>query len=116
MSYACSLKNKEGLQWFARQATTWLLKKVKEKATVKLQAVKETQSPGAQVESDRPRKNDLSIRDCGLYFADKSRGYGVLMVTMVNNLSLEFQTDGMWHICEHWVLALGGVLVVTRGE
>ncbi|RPD67227.1 hypothetical protein L226DRAFT_529605 [Lentinus tigrinus ALCF2SS1-7] len=89
------LKNREELQWFARQATTWLLKKVKEKTTVKLQAVKETQSPGARVESDGPRKNDLSIRDCGLYFADKSRGYGALMITMDNNLCLEFQKEGL---------------------
>ncbi|TFK91475.1 hypothetical protein K466DRAFT_515247 [Polyporus arcularius HHB13444] len=89
------LKNRDDLQWFARQATTWLLKKVKERTTVKLQAVKETQSPGPHAESDHPRKNDLSIRDCCLYFGESTRGYGALMVTMDKNLALECHKEGL---------------------
>ncbi|KAI0719619.1 PIN domain-containing protein [Cerioporus squamosus] len=89
------LKNREDLQWFARQATTWLLKKVKERTTVKLQAMKETQSPGPRAESDHPRKNDLAIRDCCLYFGESSRGYGALMVTLDKNLALECHKEGL---------------------
>ncbi|KAI9063313.1 hypothetical protein FKP32DRAFT_1592756 [Trametes sanguinea] len=73
------LKNRQELQWFARQATTWLLKKVKEHRTVKLQAARETLSPspaGARLaENDDVRANDLAIRDCCLYFRDKARGW-----------------------------------------
>ncbi|KAI0771562.1 PIN domain-containing protein [Trametes elegans] len=90
------LKNRPGLQWFARQATTWLLKKVKERTMVKLQASKETQSPSAHLsETDDVRKNDLAIRDCCLYFADKNRGFGALMVTMDKILVLECQREGL---------------------
>ncbi|KAI0750746.1 PIN domain-containing protein [Daedaleopsis nitida] len=92
------LKNRPGLQWFARQATTWLLKKVKERTTVKLQAMKETLSPGAPAESDDIRKNDLAIRDCCLYFADTNRGHGALMVSMDKLLVLECQKEGL-HTC-----------------
>lgn len=37
-----SQKNRNGLSWFARRASTWLLKKVKERRTVKGQALEET--------------------------------------------------------------------------
>ncbi|KAG6336856.1 hypothetical protein ID866_2252 [Astraeus odoratus] len=37
-----SQKNRDGLSWFARRASTWLLKKVKERKTVKGQALEET--------------------------------------------------------------------------
>ena len=90
------MKNRPKLQWFARQATTWLLKKVKERTTVKLQASKETQSPEAPAESDDTRKNDLAIRDCCLYFADKNRGFGVLLVTMDKILCLECQRESAY--------------------
>ncbi|KAI0832355.1 PIN domain-containing protein [Trametes gibbosa] len=90
------LKNRPELQWFARQATTWLLKKVKERRTVKLQASKETQSPAAPLaEGDDVRKNDLAIRDCCLYFADRHRGFGALLVTMDKILCLECQREGL---------------------
>lgn len=39
---ALSQKNREGLSWFARRASTWLLKKVKERRSVKGQALDET--------------------------------------------------------------------------
>ncbi|KAI0650750.1 PIN domain-containing protein [Trametes meyenii] len=90
------LKNRPELQWFARQATTWLLKKVKERKSVKLQSAKETQSPAVPPsDTDDIRKNDLAIRDCCLYFADKNRGFGALMVTMDKILCLECQKEGL---------------------
>ncbi|KAI0327116.1 hypothetical protein GY45DRAFT_1165597 [Cubamyces sp. BRFM 1775] len=90
------LKNRPELQWFARQATTWLLKKVKERRTVKLQAAKETLNPLVPPsENDDMRKNDLAIRDCCLHFADKNRGYGALLVTMDKILCLECQKEGL---------------------
>ncbi|KAI9001075.1 PIN domain-containing protein [Trametes punicea] len=93
------LKNRPELQWFARQATTWLLKKVKERRTVKLQAARETLSPDAAArrpaEGDDVRRNDLAIRDCCLHFADKSRGFGALLVSMDKILCLECQKEGL---------------------
>ncbi|KAI0677558.1 PIN domain-containing protein [Trametes maxima] len=90
------LKNRPELQWFARQATTWLLKKVKERKSVKLQSAKETQSSAVPPsDTDDIRKNDLAIRDCCLYFADKNRGFGALMVTMDKILCLECQKEGL---------------------
>jgi hypothetical protein len=38
----CRQKNRDGLAWFARRASGWLLKKVKERKTVKGQAREET--------------------------------------------------------------------------
>ena len=35
-------KNRDGLAWFARQATAWLLEKIKERKSVKGQAQEET--------------------------------------------------------------------------
>jgi hypothetical protein len=35
-------KNRDGLAWFARRASSWLLKKVKERRTVKGQTHEET--------------------------------------------------------------------------
>jgi hypothetical protein len=35
-------KNRDGLAWFSRRASAWLLKKVKERKTVKGQANEET--------------------------------------------------------------------------
>ena len=37
-----SQKNRDKLSWFARRASTWLLKKVKERRSVKAQALNET--------------------------------------------------------------------------
>ena len=90
------LKNRPELQWFARQASTWPRKRVKERKTVKLQSDKEMVSPGgARTESDEIRKDDLAIRDCCLFFTDKSKGHGAILVTMDKNLSLECHKEGM---------------------
>jgi hypothetical protein len=35
-------KNRDGLAWFSRRASAWLLKKIKERKTVKGQANEET--------------------------------------------------------------------------
>lgn len=45
MIYSSRQKNREGLSWFARRASTWLLKKVKERRSVKGQALDETCKP-----------------------------------------------------------------------
>ena len=37
-----SQKNREGMAWFARRASSWLLKKVKERKSVRGQANEET--------------------------------------------------------------------------
>ncbi|KAI0638120.1 PIN domain-containing protein [Trametes polyzona] len=89
------LKNRPELQWFARQATTWLLQKVKERRTVKLQAARETLRVAPPAETDGVRKNDLAIRDCCMYFADRKRGFGALLVTKDKILCLECQREGL---------------------
>ena len=68
--------------------------KIKERATVKIQTSRETHSPGPRTEADAVRKNDLSIRDCGLYFNDENRGYGAVMVSMDKLHCLECQKEG----------------------
>ena len=84
-------KNRDGLAWFARRASAWLLRKVKERTIVKGQANEETckasrnwkiKDPG-EVRSfihGQPfifinrgqilleRRNDALIVDCCLYF------------------------------------------------
>ncbi|KAH9943493.1 PIN domain-containing protein [Epithele typhae] len=87
------LKHNPALQWFARQATTWLLKKVKERRTVKIQGARETKSGGPRAEADEVRKNDLAIRDCALYFNDRRIGLGAAMVSMDNLLCVECHRD-----------------------
>jgi len=57
-------KNREGLSWFARRASTWLLKKVKERRSVKGQALDETCKP-----SRNWKKRDLDAV-CGVHIFD----------------------------------------------
>ncbi|KAF9247316.1 PIN domain-containing protein [Melanogaster broomeanus] len=68
-------KNRNGLSWFARRASTWLLKKVKERRSVKGQALDETckasgnwkkKEPGMEFGTERT--NDSLILDCCQYF------------------------------------------------
>ncbi|KAG0709744.1 PIN domain-containing protein [Suillus ampliporus] len=70
-------KNRERLSWFARRASTWLLKKVKERRTVKGQALDETckasrnwkkRDLDAVLEFGSERSNDSLIIDCCKYF------------------------------------------------
>ncbi|PFH52817.1 hypothetical protein AMATHDRAFT_139261 [Amanita thiersii Skay4041] len=68
-------KNRDGLGWFARRASAWLLKKFKERKSVRGQANEETckasgnwriQEAGGRY--DVNRINDNLILDCCLYF------------------------------------------------
>ncbi|KAF8450567.1 PIN domain-containing protein [Boletus edulis BED1] len=68
-------KNRDGLSWLARRASTWLLKKVKERKSVKGQALDETcKSSGNWKMRERgeelgtERANDGLILDCCQYF------------------------------------------------
>ncbi|KAF9226571.1 hypothetical protein BS17DRAFT_794064 [Gyrodon lividus] len=68
-------KNRNGLSWFARRASTWLLKRVKEKRSVKGQALDETCKPSGNWKKREPgtefgteRTNDSLILDCCQYF------------------------------------------------
>jgi len=68
-------KNRDNLSWFARRASTWLLKKVKEKRSVKGQALDETCKPSGNWktkarggELGTERANDGLILDCCQYF------------------------------------------------
>jgi hypothetical protein len=54
-------KNREGLSWFARRASTWLLKKVRERRSVKGQALDETCKP-----SRNWKKRDLDDVGVGI--------------------------------------------------
>ena len=44
-------KNRDGLAWFARRASAWLLKKVRERKSVKVQANEETCKPSGNWKS-----------------------------------------------------------------
>ncbi|KAH7929412.1 hypothetical protein BV22DRAFT_1109844 [Leucogyrophana mollusca] len=68
-------KNRNGLAWFARRASTWLLKKVKERKSVKGQALNETCKPSGNWKKREPgaefgmeRTNDALILDCCAHF------------------------------------------------
>ncbi|KIJ70065.1 hypothetical protein HYDPIDRAFT_171975 [Hydnomerulius pinastri MD-312] len=68
-------KNRNHLSWFARRASTWLLKKVKERRSVKGQALEETCKPSGNWKKREPgeefgteRTNDSLILDCCQYF------------------------------------------------
>ncbi|KAG2156162.1 PIN domain-containing protein [Suillus clintonianus] len=76
-------KNRESLSWFARRASSWLLKKVKERRSVKGQTLDETckasrnwkkREPGA-VEFGSERSNDSLIIDCCKYFLRQRRTF-----------------------------------------
>ncbi|KAG1752682.1 PIN domain-containing protein [Suillus paluster] len=70
-------KNRERLSWFARRASSWLLKKVRERRSVKGQALDETckasrnwkkRDLDAVLEFGSERSNDSLIIDCCKYF------------------------------------------------
>ncbi|KAH7914223.1 PIN domain-containing protein [Hygrophoropsis aurantiaca] len=68
-------KNRDGLAWFARRASTWLLKKVKERKSVKGQTLNETCKPSGNWKKREPgtefgteRTNDALILDCCAHF------------------------------------------------
>ncbi|KAG2056323.1 hypothetical protein BDR06DRAFT_952798 [Suillus hirtellus] len=77
-------KNRERLSWFARRASSWLLKKVKERRSVKGQALNETckasgnwkkRDLDAALEFGSERSNDSLIIDCCKYFLRQRRTF-----------------------------------------
>ncbi|KAG1892347.1 hypothetical protein F4604DRAFT_1698956 [Suillus subluteus] len=72
-------KNRERLSWFARRASSWLLKKVKERRSVKGQALNETcKSSGNWKKRDLDAvlvSNDSLIIDCCKYFLRQRRTF-----------------------------------------
>ncbi|KAG1872710.1 PIN domain-containing protein [Suillus tomentosus] len=77
-------KNRERLSWFARRASSWLLKKVKERRSVKGQALNETckasgnwkkRDLDAVPEFGSERSNDSLIIDCCKYFLRQRRTF-----------------------------------------
>ncbi|KAG6856339.1 hypothetical protein H0H87_005457 [Tephrocybe sp. NHM501043] len=92
-------KNREGLAWFARRASTWLLEKIKERKMVKGQANEETckasrnwkiKVPGEVFGTER--MNDALILDCCLYFGRHRRTF---MCSADKNLCIETATVGI---------------------
>ncbi|KAG5724949.1 Transcriptional protein swt1 [Termitomyces sp. T112] len=90
-------KNRDGLAWFARRASTWLLEKIKERRMVKGQANEETckrsgnwkiRVPGEVFE----RMNDALILDCCLYFGRSRRTF---ICSADKNLCIESTTAGI---------------------
>ncbi|GJE84169.1 hypothetical protein PsYK624_002450 [Phanerochaete sordida] len=75
------LKNREGLSWFARTASTFLLQKVKEKKSLKVQARSETAHTKLH-EHEQLRSADIAIWDCCLYY--KTKGEVVLLSNDTN--------------------------------
>lgn len=57
-----SQKNRDGLSWFARRASTWLLSKVKERRTVKGQALGETCKASRNWKKREPGEVELQGR------------------------------------------------------
>ncbi|TCD68213.1 hypothetical protein EIP91_011385 [Steccherinum ochraceum] len=83
------LKNRDGLKWFAQTASTYLLRKVKERKSVKVQARVETLHIEAQA-SDGIRKNDIRIFDCCCYFRTKGE---VILASGDKNLCIECEKE-----------------------
>lgn len=75
------LKNREGLSWFARRASTFLLQKVKEKKSLKVQARSETVNTQLQ-EHEQLRSADIAIWDCCLFY--KTKGEVILLSSDTN--------------------------------
>ncbi|KAF8914004.1 PIN domain-containing protein [Gymnopilus junonius] len=91
-------KNREGLAWFARRATAWLLEKIRERKCVKGQAQEETcKSTGNWKIQERGELsvgdmyNDGLILDCCMYLG---RGRPTVLCTGDNNLSILCQAQG----------------------
>ncbi|KAF8165247.1 PIN domain-containing protein [Crassisporium funariophilum] len=103
-------KNRDGLAWFARRASAWLLKKVKERKSIRGQANEETckstrnwkiREPG-EVGSLIPEMfNDNLILDCCMYF---SRGRQTLLCSADNNLCISSHAQDIRTISpsRHW--------------
>jgi rRNA-processing protein FCF1 len=83
--YVCMgrLKNREGLSWFARTASTFLLQKVQEKKSLKVQARSETLGTKTR-EYEYYHTADIAILDCCLYYKTMLRGEVILLSNDTN--------------------------------
>ncbi|PCH41108.1 hypothetical protein WOLCODRAFT_70725 [Wolfiporia cocos MD-104 SS10] len=86
------LKGSKSLGWFARQASGWILDRMRESKTVKVQARKET----LHTPLDPVRKNDVAIYDCAKFF--QQTGY-VVLVSRDNNLLLDGFSNDVPTVC-----------------
>ncbi|THH32948.1 hypothetical protein EUX98_g1259 [Antrodiella citrinella] len=83
------LKKREELRWFAQTASTFMLAKVKERKSVKVQARIETLNIVASV-ADAFRRNDIKIFDCCCYFRTKGN---VILASGDKNLCIECEKE-----------------------
>ncbi|KAF9464448.1 PIN domain-containing protein [Collybia nuda] len=90
-------KNRDGLAWFARRASAWLLKKVRERKYVRGQANEETckSSKNWKIrvigeDFGSERLNDTLILDCCLYFRRDRRTF---LCSADINLCLESESE-----------------------
>lgn len=100
-----SQKNRDGLSWFARRASTWLLRKVKERRTVKGQALEETCKASGNWKKREPgeehgmeRTNDSLILDCCQYFFRQRRTF---LCSKDKILAVEAESAGISTIFPH---------------
>ncbi|KAJ7180215.1 PIN domain-containing protein [Mycena crocata] len=91
-------KKSDRLGWFARQASTWMLEKVKQRRSVRSQADQETCKPTGSWRRRLPgeafgeRGNDELILDCCKYFRTRFR---TALCSADRNLCIETESEGI---------------------
>ncbi|KAF8621620.1 hypothetical protein AX15_007638 [Amanita polypyramis BW_CC] len=94
-------KNRDGLAWFSRRASAWLLKKIRERKAVKGQANEETCKPTGNWrtrtldEKYDETMNDGLILDCCLYF---SRIRNTCLCSADVNLCNQCESNGIYTV------------------
>ncbi|KAL4255669.1 PIN domain-containing protein [Pleurotus pulmonarius] len=99
-------KNRDGLAWFARRASAWILSKVRERDVVRGQADEETCKSSENWKKSSPEDyeqeqgldwgqlNDRLILDCCQYFRNIA-GRSVVLCSADNNLCLQCESAGI---------------------
>ncbi|KAF9008967.1 PIN domain-containing protein [Cyathus striatus] len=112
-------KNRNGLAWYARRASSWLLEKVKEKRSVRGQANEETCKLSGNwktidVNDGTPaeRRNDGLILDCCMYFA---RRWATWLCCNDKNLCIEAERDSRRWSSRDIVRRIWGEAAQTAG-
>ncbi|KAJ7179024.1 PIN domain-containing protein [Mycena filopes] len=91
-------KKSDRLGWFSRRASAWLLEKVKEKRSVRVQGNAETLNPSGnwrireRGQHSGDRYNDELILDCCLYFGSKFR---TALFSADTNLRIESESTAV---------------------
>ncbi|KAJ3515453.1 hypothetical protein NLJ89_g1742 [Agrocybe chaxingu] len=92
-------KKRDGLAWFARRGSSWLLQKVRERKCVKGQALEETLKSSGSWKKAEPGEitssemyNDNLILDCCMFFAQKKV---TLLCSADNNLNVSQTNKGV---------------------